>query len=45
MTNTYHSDEYAQVYARSLTEPESFWSEQASHIPWKNAPETILDLD
>ena len=45
MTNTYQSDEYAQVYARSLTEPQSFWSEQAERIPWITPPETILDQD
>lgn len=36
---------YTQVYARSLADPESFWAEQATRIPWVEAPEKILEKD
>ena len=36
---------YAEVYARSLADPQGFWAEQASNIPWMTAPQTILDQD
>jgi propionyl-CoA synthetase len=36
---------YAEVYQRSLTDPQGFWAEQARNIPWIDAPETILDQD
>ena len=45
MTNSYHSDKYAQVYAQSLTHPQNFWAEQAAQIPWITPPKTILDQD
>jgi len=36
---------YAEVYQRSLTDPQGFWSEQAQLIPWYDAPTNILDQD
>lgn len=45
MTNTHHAGAYAQVYARSLREPQSFWSEQAAKIPWITPPQVILNQD
>ncbi|HCG68893.1 MAG TPA: hypothetical protein DE147_00465, partial [Gammaproteobacteria bacterium] len=36
---------YAEVYARSLADPQGFWAEQASNIPWMTTPQTILDQD
>ena len=44
MTRT-NSDSYAQVYQRSLTEPEAFWAEQAEEIPWIKTPTKVLDKD
>ena len=39
------TETYAQVYNRSLTDPEGFWADQAAAIPWIVAPENILDKD
>ncbi|MAR28423.1 MAG: propionyl-CoA synthetase [Gammaproteobacteria bacterium] len=39
------TETYAQVYNRSLTDPEGFWADQAAGIPWIVAPENILDKD
>ena len=39
------TETYAQVYNRSLTDPEGFWADQAAGIPWIVAPENILDRD
>jgi len=36
---------YAEVYRRSLVDPEGFWQEQAQAIPWYEFPTTILDQD
>ncbi len=36
---------YAEVYQRSLDDPEGFWAEVAQDIPWLEAPKTILDRD
>ena len=36
---------YAQVYQRSLTEPEAFWAEQARGIPWIRTPTKVLEKD
>ena len=44
MTRT-NSDSYAQIYQRSLTEPEAFWAEQAEEIPWIKTPTKVLDKD
>ncbi|MDC3124431.1 AMP-binding protein [Gammaproteobacteria bacterium] len=39
------TETYAQIYNRSLTDPEGFWADQAAGIPWIVAPENILDKD
>ena len=39
------TETYAQVYNRSLTDPEGFWADQAEDIPWIVTPENILDKD
>lgn len=31
-----------QVQHHSLTDPESFWAEQASHLHWHKKPSTVL---
>ncbi len=36
---------YAEVYQRSLTDPEGFWRERAEELPWIEFPPTILDQD
>ena len=36
---------YAEVYQHALTDPISFWTEQARRIPWYEFPQTILDQD
>ena len=36
---------HAEVHARSLADPQGFWAEQASAIPWIEPPKTILDQD
>lgn len=40
MTN--ESSLYQQHYRASIDTPESFWAEQASKLPWRRFPETIL---
>ena len=45
MTTEKSAQTYAEVYARSLADPEGFWAEQASNIPWHIPPQTILDQD
>jgi len=45
MAEKFHSDTYAQVYGRSLSDPQGFWSEQAANIPWIKPPESILQQD
>ncbi|MCP3976567.1 MAG: propionyl-CoA synthetase [bacterium] len=34
---------YAEIYQRSLSDPDGFWSEAATLIDWYQAPETALD--
>ena len=34
---------YAEVFRRSLTEPEGFWAEAAQAIDWYQAPTAVLD--
>lgn len=34
---------YESEYQRSLTEPETFWAEQANQIAWFKKPQTILE--
>ncbi len=36
---------YAEEFKRSLNDPEGFWSEQASLIPWIEPPKRILEQD
>lgn len=36
---------YQSLYQRSLAEPETFWREQAEHLPWLSPPEDILYRD
>jgi propionyl-CoA synthetase len=36
---------YAEEYARSIADPETFWAEQARTIDWFAHPERILDDD
>lgn len=40
-----HQTGYAEIYARSLQDPQGFWGEQASRIPWITKPKTVLDQD
>jgi propionyl-CoA synthetase len=34
---------YQQIYQRSLSDPNGFWSEAAELIDWYESPETVLD--
>ena len=34
---------YAEVFHRSLTDPEGFWGEAARAIDWYRAPAAVLD--
>ena len=36
---------YAELYQRSLTDPEGFWLEQAENIPWLKKPTKALSQD
>lgn len=36
---------YADLYNRSISEPEQFWAEQAQRIHWYKFPEKILSKD
>ncbi len=36
---------YAEVYRRSIDDPEGFWRERAEELPWIEFPPTILDQD
>ena len=35
------ADEYDQLYARSLADPDGFWRDQAQRLDWITEPETI----
>lgn len=37
--------DYADVYSRSLTDPEGFWGEQAGLVSWFRRPTRVLDAD
>ncbi|PUB32259.1 propionyl-CoA synthetase [Promicromonospora sp. AC04] len=37
--------DYADVYRRSLTDPEGFWGEQAALVTWFRKPTRVLDAD
>lgn len=41
--NTKSDSRYAEVYARSLRDPQGFWGEQAEAIDWIEKPKTIFD--
>ncbi len=34
---------YADVYARSISDPDGFWGEQAGLVDWIHRPSTVLD--
>ncbi|MCE8038164.1 propionyl-CoA synthetase [Halomonas sp. MCCC 1A11062] len=36
---------YKNEYQRSIEQPQSFWADQASRIPWFTSPKTVLDYD
>lgn len=38
-------DTYRSQFKRSIEQPEAFWAEQASRIPWFKAPTTVLEFD
>ncbi|HSP56956.1 MAG TPA: propionyl-CoA synthetase [Halomonas sp.] len=45
MTSRQSMDSYRSQFNRSIEQPEAFWAEQASRIPWFKAPTTILEYD
>lgn len=46
MTTRIHTfEEYQDVYARSVAEPEAFWAEQADTFQWRKKWDKILDWD
>ncbi|WP_043775659.1 acetate--CoA ligase, partial [Roseivivax isoporae] len=36
---------YEEMYARSVSDPEGFWSEAAERLDWMRAPQRIKDVD
>ncbi|MBS0126750.1 acetyl-coenzyme A synthetase N-terminal domain-containing protein, partial [Thetidibacter halocola] len=36
---------YDALYARSISDPEGFWAEQAQRLDWIKAPTKIKDVD
>ena len=36
---------YEEMYARSMSDPEGFWAEQAQRLDWMKAPTQIKDVD
>jgi acetyl-CoA synthetase len=36
---------YEEMYARSMSDPEGFWAEQAQRLDWMKAPTQIQDVD
>ncbi|MGZ4595219.1 MAG: propionyl-CoA synthetase [Actinomycetes bacterium] len=34
---------YRETFERSISDPDSFWREAASHVSWRRAPQTVLD--
>ncbi|SLN43282.1 Acetyl-coenzyme A synthetase [Roseivivax jejudonensis] len=36
---------YAEMYARSVEDPEGFWAEEAKRLDWRRAPTRIKDVD
>ena len=45
MPTANHQADYAEIYSRSLRDPQGFWREQARQIPWIAEPQTVLDQD
>ena len=37
--------DYHETYARSVSDPEGFWREQAGILDWFHAPRGIMDID
>ena len=37
------SNDYSEVYSRSLEDPEGFWAEAAESIHWEKRWDTVLD--
>jgi acetyl-CoA synthetase len=35
------TDQYAELYARSISDPDGFWAEQAKRLDWMTFPKTI----
>ncbi len=38
-----HLEEYREIYARSIHDPEGFWAEQAETLTWQEKWHTVLD--
>ncbi|MHC4730116.1 MAG: acetyl-coenzyme A synthetase N-terminal domain-containing protein, partial [Planctomycetota bacterium] len=38
-------DAYAEIYARSVDDPEAFWAEVAERITWRKRWDTVLEGD
>ena len=36
---------YEEMYARSVSDPEGFWAEQAQRLDWMKAPSQVKDVD
>ena len=41
--NIHDKSRYAEVYARSLADPEGFWGEAAQEIDWIEPPKKVFD--
>ena len=39
------TDEYRQMYRRSLDDPEGFWAEQANELRWQKRWDSVLEWD
>ncbi|UMA65616.1 acetate--CoA ligase [Roseivivax marinus] len=39
------ADRYAEMYQRSVDDPEGFWRDEAGRIDWKKAPTKIKDVN
>ncbi|MBO6883856.1 MAG: acetyl-coenzyme A synthetase, partial [Marivita sp.] len=40
-----NASRYEEMYARSVSDPEGFWAEQAQRLDWMKAPTQIRDVD
>ncbi|MFP7672522.1 acetyl-coenzyme A synthetase N-terminal domain-containing protein, partial [Marivita sp. S0852] len=36
---------YEEMYARSVSDPDGFWAEQAQRLDWIKAPSQVSDVD